>query len=315
MISRISLPPPVRPGDRIGVAALSGKVDPVRLDAGREALAAYGYEPVQAANLRSRCGLFAGSDEERLDAFHQLAADGSLSAIVFARGGSGVLRVLPGIDWQLLERWPRAYVGYSDLTPFLLQVVARLRLVAFHGPMVAADFARGLTGAELESFTSVLGGEFPATLPVSVDAGDEPTGEGVACGRLLGGCLSMLAATLGTPYAPDLEGAILFLEDVGEPLYRFDRMLTHLRLSGNLAHLKAVVAGHLEGDGGDPQLAASSEVLLDQLRREARSFPWPLAWGLPAGHDRPNLTLPLGVAARLDPIAGQLVIDPLIDMP
>ncbi len=323
MTTQISLPPPVCPGDRVGVAALSSKVDPARLDAGLEALAAHGYEPVQAANLRSCCGLFAGSDGERLDAFHELAADPSLSAIVFARGGSGVLRVLPGIDWELLGRWPRAYVGYSDLTPFLLQVVERLGLVAFHGPMVAADFARGLTDTELNSFTSVLGGEFPVLLPVSTEAvdeltGDEPTGEDeltgtrVVEGPLLGGCLSMLEATLGTPYAPDLEGAILFLEEVGEPLYRFDRMLTHLRLSGSLANLKAVVAGHLEGEGGDPQLAASSEVLLDQLRREARTFPWPLAWGLPAGHDRPNLTLPLGSAARLDPIAGLLVIDPPI---
>ena len=236
-----------------------------------------------------------------------MAAPG-LRAVIFARGGHGLLRLLPCIDWALLARRPLAYVGYSDLTPFLHEVVCRLRVAAFHGPMVAADFARGLSGAELESFVSVLGGEFPASLPVSCpDAGDE-----VVEGPLLGGCLTMLAATLGTPYACDLGGSILFLEEVGEPLYRFDRMLTHLRLSGSLANLKALVAGHLEGEGGDPELAASSEVLLDQLRREARRYPWPLAWGLPAGHDRPNLTLPLGLPARLDPIAGLLTIDPLI---
>ncbi len=307
MISEVSLPPPLHPGDRVGVAALSGRVDPGRLDAGLEALAAAGYEPVEAANLRARCGLFAGSDSERLDAFHQLAADESVNAIIFARGGSGVLRVLPGIDWQLLAARPRAYVGYSDLTPFLMQVIARLQLAAFHGPMVAADFARGLSDLELDSFTAALGGDLPVELELSMEAA---TDAGTCEGPLLGGCLSMLAATLGTPYAPDLEGALLFLEEVGEPLYRFDRMLTHLRLSGSLADLKAVIAGHLEGEGGDPQSAASSEVLLDQLRREVRSFPWPLAWGLPAGHDRPNLTLPLGLEARLDPVAGRLTIDP-----
>ncbi len=311
MIPSVSLPPPLRPGDRVGVAALSGKVDPTRLEAGLEALVAAGYEPVQAANLRARCGLFAGSDEERLDAFHQLAGDDSLNAILFARGGSGVLRVLPGIDWQLLGRRPRAYVGYSDLTPFLLQVITRLRLAAFHGPMVAADFARGLSGVELDSFTAALGGELPFELPLYEVEDSEESVTGTVEGPLLGGCLTMLAATLGTPYAPDLEGALLFLEDVGEPLYRFDRMLTHLRLSGNLANLKAVIAGHLEGEGGDPKLAASPEVLLDQLRREARGFPWPLAWGLPAGHDRPNLTLPLGLWARLDLFAGRLTIPPV----
>ncbi len=309
MIAEVSLPPPLLPGDRVGVAALSGKVDPARLEAGLEALAAAGYEPVQAANLRARCGLFAGSDEERLDAFHQLAADDSVNAIIFARGGSGVLRVLPGIDWQLLGRRPRAYVGYSDLTPFLMQVIARLRLVAFHGPMVAADFARGLSGVELDSFTRALAGDFPLAVTVCT-ASPANAGTGTCEGPLLGGCLTMLAATLGTPYAPDLEGSLLFLEDVGEPLYRFDRMLTHLRLSGSLASLQAVIAGHLEGEGGDPQSAASSEVLLDQLRREAHGFPWPLAWGLPAGHDRPNLTLPLGLWARLDPAAGRLTIEP-----
>ena len=307
MISDVSLPPPLRPGDRVGVAALSGKVDPARLEAGLESLAAAGFEPVQAANLHSRCGLFAGSDEERLDAFHQLAADDSVNAIIFARGGSGVLRVLPGIDWRLLARRPRAYVGYSDLTPFLMQVIARLGLVTFHGPMVAADFARGLSSAELDSFTRVLGGDLPVTLTLRTEALPD---SGTVEGPLLGGCLTMLAATLGTPYAPDLSGALLFLEEVGEPLYRFDRMLTHLRLSGSLAHLEALIAGHLEGEGGDPQSAASSEVLLDQLRREARGFPWPLAWGLAAGHDRPNLTLPLGLQARLDPAAGRLTIEP-----
>ena len=308
MISPVALPPPLQPGDRVGVAALSGKVDPERLDAGLEALAALGYEPVPAANLRSRCGLFAGSDQERLDAFHRLASDDTLGAVVFARGGSGVLRVLPGVDWHLLARRPRAYVGYSDLTPFLLQVVARLRLAAFHGPMVAGDFARGLADAEEESFTSMLGGVLPVALEVSTEPAVDPA-VGICEGPLLGGCLTMLAATLGTPYAPDLEGAVLFLEEVGEPLYRFDRLLTHLQLSGSLADLKAVIAGHLHGEGGDPQLAASPEVLLDQLRREARNFPWPLAWGLAAGHDRPNLTLPLGLPARLDPVAGRLTIE------
>ena len=297
------LPPPVHPGDRVGVAALSGPVDPERLATGLDALAAIGYQPVEASNLRSCCGIFAGSDEERLDAFHRLAADESLGAIVFARGGSGVLRILPDIDWRLLGRRPRAYVGYSDLTPFLLQVIERLGVVAFHGPMVAADFARGLTAQERASFRAALAGSFPMTLPVVSELHAE-----AASGPLLGGCLSMVAATLGTPYAPDFEDAILFLEEVGEPLYRFDRMLTQMRLSGNLAGVKGVVAGHLEGDGRAPRQAASAATLLKQLRDEARSFPWPLAWGLPAGHVAPNMTLPMGLRARLDPAANQLTV-------
>ena len=204
---------------------------------------------------------------------------------------------------QLLARRPRAYVGYSDLTPFLLQVIARLGIAAFHGPMVAADFARGLTDEELASFEAALGGALPLELPICA----EEAADAVE-GPLLGGCLSMLASTLGTPYAPDLEGAILFLEDLDEPLYRFDRLLTHLKLSGSLARLKGVVAGHLEGFGCAPPPEASTETLLGQLRAEAKGFPWTLGWGLPAGHSRPNLTLPLGLWARLDPSPGRLTI-------
>ena len=137
----------------MGVAALSGPVDPVRLEAGLAELRRLGLTPVPADNLlaRSANGLFAGEDAERLAAFHRLAAEPDLPAILFARGGYGVPRILPWIDWDLLRRYPRAYVGYSDLTPFLLEVVRRLGWVAFHGPMVAADFARGQSPDEEES--------------------------------------------------------------------------------------------------------------------------------------------------------------------
>src|ERR1700686_3552227 len=118
---------------------------------GGGALRSRGLERVLADTGAWREGLFAGGDEARLAAFHRLAADADLPAILFTRGGHGVLRVLPGIDWELLRRRPRAYLGYSDLTPFLLAVVRRLGLVAFHGPLVGAELARGLTGGEREA--------------------------------------------------------------------------------------------------------------------------------------------------------------------
>ncbi len=165
MILPAHLPPPAGPGDRVGVAALSGPVDPGRLEAGLEALRRLGFEPVLADNLLMRHGLFAGSDADRLAAFHRLAADRDLPVILFARGGHGVLRILPGVDWGLLARRPRAYMGFSDLTPFLLAVVRRLGLVAFHGPMVAADLARGLSPEDEASFLAALAGGYPAELP------------------------------------------------------------------------------------------------------------------------------------------------------
>lgn len=280
----------------MGVAALSGPVDPARLEAGLAALRRLGFEPVVADNVLSRHGLFAGSDAGRLAAFHRLAADPDLPVILFARGGYGLTRLLPALDWDLLARRPRAYMGYSDLTPFLLEIVRRLGLVAFHGPMVAADLARGLTAVEEESFLGALAGRYPLELPVA-----GWLREGDAAGPLLGGCLSLLAATVGTPYFPDLGGSLLFWEDVGEPPYRIDRMLTHLRLSGNLAGIEGMIVGHLNGtaDAADEERdwpAVVAGGLTD--------FSWPLAWGLDSGHRAPNRTLPLGLAARLTPAGG-----------
>lgn len=303
MIQGIRLPPPVRPGDRIGVAALSGPVDPERLERGLTTLAALGFEPVPASNLGSRCGLFAGSEEERLRAFHELAADPSLKAIIFARGGWGLLPLLPHLDWALLAARPRAWVGYSDVVPFLLEAVRRLGLATFHGPMVAADLARGLTAEEEESFLGALAGDFPRVIPL---AGAE--GEGTVEGPLLGGCLSLLVSTLGTPWAADLEGALLFWEDVGEPAYRIDRMLTHMALSNTLGGIRGMIVGQVEAPEGE----GAGGSWLERVRGLTAPAPggqtWPFAWGLAAGHRAVNLTLPLGLPARLEPVARRLVL-------
>src|SRR5581483_4225618 len=180
-----AVPPPLRPGGRVGVAALSGAVEPEKLARGLAALRALGYEPVPARNLTARHGVLAGSDDERVDAFHALIADDSLAAVVFERGGYGLTRVLDRIDWELVGRRPRAWIGYSDLTPFLLQVVQRFDLVTFHGPMVAKDLARGLGDAEIASLRAALAGQSQAFPLRWLARGD-------AEGTLLGGCLSLL---------------------------------------------------------------------------------------------------------------------------
>jgi len=310
MIPPVRLPPPAGPGDRVGVAALSGPIDPERLERGMAALARLGFVPVPADNLASRHGLFAGSDAERLAAFHRLAADPSLAAILFARGGYGVSRILPGLDWDLLARRPRAYVGYSDLTPFLLGVVRRLGLAAFHGPLVAGDLARGLAAAEEESLLGALAGRYPVVLPL--DPPLRAAREEVS-GPLLGGCLSLLTATLGTPYAADLSGSLLFWEEVAEPPYRIDRMLTHLRLSGSLDTIRGMIVGHITeagavGPAGSGDVEAGRADWPQVVGEALAGFSWPLAWGLPSGHEAPNRTLPLGLTARLPADAAQLVL-------
>jgi muramoyltetrapeptide carboxypeptidase len=321
-LQAVPLPPAAGPGDRVGVAALSGPVDPDRLEEGLAALRALGFVPVLADNVRSRHGLFAGGDAERLAGFHRLAADPDLPVIFFARGGHGLLRLLPAVDWALLARRPRAYVGYSDLTPFLLAVVRRLGWAAFHGPLVAADLARGLAAGERDSLLGALAGRYPAAVPLG-----GCLRPGTAAGPLLGGCLSLLTATLGTPWFPDLAGALLFWEDVHEPPYRIDRMLTHLALSGNLDNIGGMIVGHLDalpalpghtvsgasGNSGVAQAPLASQAAARPdwpalLRENLAGFPWPLAWGLDSGHRPPNLTLPLGLAARLDAAGCRLAL-------
>ena len=297
------LPPPVRAGARVGVAALSGPVPRPRLERGLAELARLGFEPVPARNLAARDDLFAGSDALRLEALHELADDDRLEAIFFARGGHGLLRLLPELDWPRLGRKPRAWIGYSDLTPFLLGVVERLELVAFHGPMVAADLARGLEPEERVSLLAALAGELPAVLAADgahgVAAGPTEPVEGV----LLGGCLSLLCATLGTPWSAHLDGALLAVEDTGEPSYRIDRMLTHLGLSGSLTGVRGAALGRLRGSD-ETEATASSAVA-----RTARVLPGvPVVDGFGFGHEAPNRTLPLGAQARLDPVSRTLAV-------
>ncbi len=295
-------PAAARPGDRIGIAALSGPIDEERLATGVAALEDLGFEVVLASNLRPGAthegrALFAGSDRQRLAAFHELAADDSVAGIVFARGGYGVTRLLERIDWPLLASRPRPYVGYSDLTPMLLGLVARTGTVAYHGPMVV-DFARGLRPDERTSFLDALAGEPGATWQL------EPVVRGLSAGRpeatrgrLLGGCLSMLAATIGTGFPLDFRNSILVLEDIDEPEYRIDRLLVQLRTSRVLAGVRAVVGGHFTNCDAR-----------DSLIDFAEALGVPLLVGLPAGHEAPNHTLPLGTAVRLDPAAGTLKV-------
>jgi muramoyltetrapeptide carboxypeptidase len=280
----------------VGVAALSGPVDPDRLAAGVDALRRLGFEPVLADNVLSRRGFLAGTDEERLAAFHRLAADPGLRAIFFTRGGYGLMRILPALDWDLLARHPRAYVGYSDLTPFLMEIARRLGLVSFHGPLVAGELARGLDPMEEASLLGALAGRYPV---------EQPFGgwlrEGSASGPLLGGCLSLLSATAGTPWLPDLRGAVVFWEEINEAPYRVDRMLTHLRLSDNLAGIAGMIVGHVV-DRGD---ASVWPALVDE---SLSGYSWPLAWGLPTGHVPQNWTLPMGLSARLEAGSLRMVI-------
>jgi muramoyltetrapeptide carboxypeptidase len=297
----IGKPSRIRPGDLVGVVAPSGAVDGERLAAGVRVLEGLGWQVVVGAAALSRRAYLAGTDEERRADLQRMIDDPSVRAIFCARGGYGSQRIVPSLDLAPLLRAPKSIVGFSDATA-LLSAVVTAGMVSFHGPMVAVDVARGLTAAALEHLTRTLsdpGYLWEVGIPV-------PIRSGTATGRLVGGNLSVLVTTLGTPWALDTEGTILFLEDVHEWPYRLDRLLTQLRQAGRLDRVAGVVFGTMATCRGHAGVGA-----LEVARDFFADAPYPVGFGVSSGHDDApsdidNFALPLGVTVSLDVDGGRL---------
>lgn len=281
----------LRPGDAIGVAALSGPADPADMARGCAALEAMGYRVRLAANVGLKNGLLglAGSEAERLAGYRQLLLDPDIAAILFARGGYGVTPLLPLLDPEEMSEHPKIHCGFSDLTAFSARLLSRCDLPSFHGPMVAADLARGLDPLSAAFFPAMLEGHGPTELALP-DA--DVLAPGDAEGRLVGGCLSLLAAMVGTPDEFPYEGSVLLVEEIGEEAYRLDRMLVTLRDAGRLAKLRGVLIGSLSSVtfGGTQDPARLRALLVRRLGPLGIA----VVAGVPAGHRGPNVTLPIG---------------------
>ena len=282
------------PGDRVGVIAPAGPVDADRLARGVAELRRLGFEVEPPEGVLERRGFTAGTLERRLGELYAAFENDDLAGVFCARGGAGVVQLLPGLEPDRLLARPKVLLGYSDLT-FLHAVLNSRGLVTFHGPMVAREIGDG--GYERESLLLALSGQ---GLYRSGDDELLPLRPGSAEGRLLGGCLSILAAACGTPWAlqADDEDVLLLLEDVDEAPYKIDRMLRQLRAAGLFERVRGIVLGDLPGCS--PSLPAS--YTLEQVVLEALDgLHVPIALGLSTGHTKnPNVTLPLGVRARLE---------------
>lgn len=252
-----------------------------------------GFEVVLADNLFEReRSYLAGSDDRRVDQINRLLRDPSNRAFFCSRGGYGAMRILDRIEWSALASDPRPIVGYSDVTALHQAAARKAGVVGFHGPMLDFDLHDGLSNDRAEWMWSILAGSAPHRWPI--EPGQVLAG-GVAEGVVFGGCLSLTMALMGTPFDYWIEDGIWFWEDVGETPYRIDRMLTHLRLSGRLTRLRAVMIGELKDCGGkDP-------AELDLLFREVfGGLGIPVLRDLPFGHRGNNLLIPIGVPAVID---------------
>ncbi|MEX2582935.1 MAG: LD-carboxypeptidase [Gemmatimonadota bacterium] len=297
-------PPRLRPGSVVSLVAPAGPLADGAVDRAAERVGALGWSPLIGRNARSRSGYLAGSDEARLSDLQAAVDSRENDAIWCLRGGYGTMRLLPALNLgPLLER-PRAVIGFSDNTALHLSI-QRKGLVSFHGPHPAAP--------ELPPFATrgldrILTSADPAGQLPLPDGHPRPRTlvPGSAEGQLTGGNLSLLAATVGTPFQIRTAGRILFIEEVGEPAYRVDRLLSQLLLAGCLDDVAGVAVGAISDcpDAQTPGLPRPAEVVLDRLER----LRVPIVFGFPFGHVAESWTLPMGVSARLDAFAGTLTI-------
>jgi len=289
-------PAALLPGAMLAVLSPASTPRPELVQRGIERLHGLGYRTVLSPHaLDSGPLYYAGTLEQRLGDLHAAFADSAVDGIVCTRGGWGSAELLPYLDAGLIRANPKVFVGYSDHTSLHGWFLKEANLVSFYGPMVAADFARD-GGVDLASWRHCFSGDGSWSLGGA--DGLRVLRPGNAEGRLSGGCISILAEALGTPYAPEVvAGGILFLEDIGTKPYQWDRMLLHLRYAGVLDGVRGIVFGDMR-----QCVSAGEEEFLERAILHAlRDFEGPIAIGLRCGHvDGANVTLPLGVRVRLD---------------
>ena len=290
-------PPTLRKGDTVGFVAPASYFPRPDFEAGCEALRQMGYNPVYDDSIFDRDLYFAGSVERRAGELESMFVRPDVKAILCARGGYGSNYLLPALDIKKIAAHPKIFVGYSDLTSLLTYLCDSAGIVTFHGPMVAKDFAKpgGVDGA---SWQAALGGANRWPLDFGGDSGVKSLVQGSAEGVLYGGCLSMLVASLRTPYEIRSKGTILFMEDVAAKPYQIDRMLMHLKLAGKLDGVRGIIFGEMVGCTQSPTQGYTLE---EVVMRVVGNLGIPVVYGVRSGHvSKGNITLPIGVSVVLN---------------
>jgi muramoyltetrapeptide carboxypeptidase len=289
-------PPALKRGDTIGIVAPASHIQRSLLEAGCERLRQLGYKPFYLDSIFEQDIYFAGSVERRARELEGMFVREDVHAIVCARGGYGSNYLLEALDFEKIAAHPKIFAGYSDLTTLLTCISDRGGFVTFHAPMVTKDFARP-DGIDLVSWDAAVTAQSQWAILTGAGSGVKALVGGVAGGVLYGGCLSMLVASLGTPYEVQTAGTILFIEDVATKPYQIDRMLMQLKLAGKLAEVRGLVFGEMIDCA---QHQDQGYTLEEIILRIVGSLGVPVAYGLRSGHvSRLNVTVPIGIQARL----------------
>jgi muramoyltetrapeptide carboxypeptidase len=283
-----TLPPRLKPGDTLGIAAPSGPFETALFTRGLGVLQDMGFKLKVPGEVYRQNGFLAGPDALRAQVLNRLFADPEVQGIICARGGYGAGRMAAHLDWPLIRANPKAFVGFSDITVLHHLIGRHGGLVTFHGPMVTT-LAEAPEAARA-AFLRALTGEEPLVVQPEAARVIRP---GKAQGPVLGGNLTLFGHLLGTPLQPATDGRILFFEDIGEAPYRIDRLLWQLKLAGCFEGVKGVVFGSFTDCGAAADVAAVIDVAF-------QDSPFPVVAGFPVGHGPDNITLPHGLPGRLE---------------
>lgn len=300
----------LKKGDWVGLIGTSGVIPEDRLEKGIEFVKKLGLNPVVGDSCKGKYGYLSGSDHLRAEDFNRFFRDENIAGVFCMRGGYGAPRILDLIDYDMVKKNPKIFIGYSDITALHTVLNQKCNLVTYHSPMPSTEFYKGVDQYTLDSFlNNIMENEEvkgkdkiiknPQKMPVTVVSG-------VAEGELTGGNLSLIVSLMGTPYEIETKGKILFLEDIDEEPYRIDRMITQLRLAGKFHDAEGIILGSFANcEAKNPEKSLSlEEVIRDILVPVGK----PLIKDLIAGHCLPSLTLPLGKKIKLDADKGILEI-------
>lgn len=303
----------LEPGAALGIIApASAPPEPKNVERAIAALEKLRFKIKLAKNVHKRHGFLAGSDRERAADVMQMFTDRKVGGILCVRGGYGTARLLPLLDFAAIKRHAKVFVGYSDITSLHCAFLVKSNLISFHGPMLNSDFAHDdMPAFTTQSFLrTLMRPELYGDIAIGYDGKVKTLRGGVANGQLIGGNLTLLCASLGTPWQPPFRGRILFLEDLDEVPYRMDRLLTQLLNAGLLQQVSGIAIGINKGCE-DPQAKKTKEyrqTLEDVFRDRLLPLKIPVVMDLPFGHIAHNATLPIGAHVTLDATNGRLIV-------
>lgn len=287
----------LRFGDTIGVIMPASPEDDCIIQKHISILKEMGFIVKEGAHLYDKHGYLAGKDEDRARDLTNMFLDDSVDAIMCFRGGYGTIRLLPFIDYKILRKYPKIFIGYSDITILLNYFYEKFNLITFHGPMLNSDLEDEPTITAF--YNTLMHGTKPYTLSNPKECPEIYYGSSPAEGVIVGGNLTLLCSTIGTPYEINTRNKLLFIEEVGEAPYRIDRMLTQLLMSGKLHDCRGIILGQFtDCSANNPDKSLSLE---DVLTERILSLNKPTIMNFMSGHDYPKITLPIGAKAQVDP--------------